>query len=329
MKYFFVHIIFLGFSLLSTAQDDSGEELKSVLDFSDGELQKERKFLKFEDHFIDAVQERNIENYDRALNELALCEKIYPNNIAMLFEKAKNFFALKQYDDAVYFCEKALVVAPDNYWILDLQKEIYTKQQNFNDAIRVQKKMYQLKDEAAEGLLRLYYYTKNSTEGKALLAEVEKKNINIISLDFYNRYFNKSFNKSPTSAQYTVESTQEVSTSYLRQQFLKTKSYKNLQALLKKELTDKAFKDLLKDSETGLNLYPAQAKVYYYNGQALLALHQYQQAVEIFETGLDFVIDNTSLLFDFYKSLLQANKALGNAAKVKQYQELVRKLQIQ
>jgi tetratricopeptide (TPR) repeat protein len=327
MKYITIHIavFFLFSGGLIIAQDDSDENLQSAITFTKEELKKEREYLKFEDHFISALQQKSIENFDKALEELTVCEKIYPNNIGMLFEKAKNHFYLKQYTEAIFYCEKALSIESDNYWILNLLKEIYIKQQNYKEAIAVQRKMYALKNSAAEGLLRLYYYTKNNKEGKALLTEVDKKNINITGFDFYNKFFNKQpqqtvvKNISATPTSQTIVSLQEA--------FNKNKNYKTLQLLLEKELATGNYPALSKDSEAGLALYPAQSKIYLFNGLALKEQQKNKEAINILEMGLDFVIDDAELI-KFYNTLIQLYKAEKNKAKENEYKQMVQKLRI-
>ena len=310
------------------AQDDSDEELHSVLDFSNGELQKERDFLKFEDHFITAVAQKNIENYDKALVELSYCEKIYPNNSAMLFEKAKNLFVLNQYEEAIYYCEKALVQIPEDYWVLDLLKQVYVKLQNYQEAIVIQRKMYAINDIAAEDLLRLYYYTKNLDQGRKLLAEVDKKNINISNVDFYKRVFSKQTKSSQNSSKDSQTDTVENSIQALRQHFAKQKDYKNLQLVLEKELSLQNYNELLQETDMGLSLFPAQAKLYLYKAKALLGLEKHKEAIAVLESGLDWVVDANTLQKEFYKLLINAYQSIGDNKKVTQYQELVQKLQI-
>jgi len=324
MKFLFIHIVLWLFPLLFFAQDATEEKIQGAHAFSKEELQKERDFLQFESHFIDAVKQRNIENYDKALTALAVCEKIDSSNVAMLFEKAKNLYVLKQYMDATYYCHKALEREPDKYWILDLLKAIYLKQRNYPEAIVIQKRMYALKPTAAEGLLQLYYYIKSMEEGRRLLLEIDQKNIYISSVDFYQKFFNpKSQNKTIVDVKPPVENK---SIAALQRDFSKNKDFKILQELLEKEKMAKDYSALLKDSKTGLNLFPAQAKIYWYQGLALSKMQENKKAIQILESGLDFIFDDTTMLKHFYNLLIDLYQMEQNQTKVRQYKELVQKL---
>ena len=324
MKFLLTHIVLLLLPVLLHAQDATEENTQSNQAFSKEELRKERDFLQFEAHFIDAVKQRSIENYDKALTELAACEKIDPGNVAMLFEKAKNLNTLKQYIDAAYYCQKALEQEPDAYWILDLLKDIYLKQRNYQEAILIQKKMYALKKTAAEGLLQLYYYTKSLEEGRKLLQEIDQKNIYISSFNFYQDFFNpKLKNHTIVHAELPKD---DKSISALQNDFYKHKDYKTLQVLLEKEKAANDFSSLLIDSEAALNLFPAQAKIYWYRGVALSKVQKNQKAIQILESGLDYVFDDTPMLKRFYNLLIELWQKENNPTKVRHYKELVQKL---
>ena len=79
--------------------------------------------------------------------------------------------------------------------------------------------------------------------------------------------------------------------------------------------------DLNKDSEAAklssetLELYPAQPMLYLVNGVANNKLNQPKKAIESLEMGLDYVIDDSKLLSDFYTQLSMAYKQNNNITK--------------
>jgi len=111
-------------SVLAWSQDDTEEQVKSD-SFTEAQLKEEKIFLDFKQSFMEAIQQRAIENYNKALESLNACEKIYPQNVAMLYEKAKNYFSLEKYQEALQYCEKIGSVEPQNIWNQKLKKEIY------------------------------------------------------------------------------------------------------------------------------------------------------------------------------------------------------------
>jgi tetratricopeptide (TPR) repeat protein len=68
-----------------------------------------------------------------------------------------------------------------------------------------------------------------------------------------------------------------------------------------------------------LELYPAQAELYYYLGLAKNQLQHYAKAKEVLETGLDFVIDNLDLEINFNLQLAEAYNGLGDFKKKELY----------
>ncbi|HLT52819.1 MAG TPA: tetratricopeptide repeat protein, partial [Flavobacteriaceae bacterium] len=67
---------------------------------------------KFQDHFFEALKQKGIENYDRALIALEKAARESPNEIAVYFEMAKNHSYLKQWDQAEKFYNKVLQMQP-------------------------------------------------------------------------------------------------------------------------------------------------------------------------------------------------------------------------
>lgn len=307
------------------AQDDTAEDVASAVTYTDEELQEEKKALTFEKFFMEAIRQKSIENYDKALNALASCKSLFPENIAMLFEIAKNHFKLEHYIEAHHYCKKILDKEPDNFWVLHLSKEIYVKEHDYDGAIEVQEKLYSLKRTEARDLLRLYYYKKDIINGKKLLAVIKKKNINVFNLDFYERYFNNQ-SKLVEKEDIKKEPLVEINTNDLQKEFATNGSFKVLKELLKREFETENFTDLLKDSNTGLALYPAQAIVYLYNGVALSEQRKHKEAIRILETGLDYNVDNPELSKKFYLALIKSAQAINDTVKANRYKQLVQKL---
>lgn len=321
--YYIIILQLFSFSLF--AQDDTIESISGTFTFANDEIDKEKLYLDFKSSFIDALRHKNIENYDKALESLAKCETIYPENVPMLFEKAKNHFLLKQYVEAHYYCEKALSIEPENFWIMALSRDVYEKEYNYPIAIEIQKKLYIKKKSEADNLLKLYYRTKNKREGLALVNEIEQKNINVLNIEFYEKYFNPKTIVAPKKALQN-ETLNKDNLNDLKTVFALNKEYKVLQKILSKEAKEKQFDKLLSDSDIGLSLFPAQAKVYLYRGIALNGLEKFKEAIIILESGLDFVFDNSLLTTAFYNELIIAYTKTNNTVKANHYKQMVQKL---
>jgi predicted Zn-dependent protease len=73
--------------------------------------------------------------------------------------------------------------------------------------------------------------------------------------------------------------------------------------------------EAIKLSSETLELYPAQPILYLVNGVANNKLNQPKKAIESLEMGIDFVIDDSKMLSDFYTQLSIAYKQNNNITK--------------
>ena len=72
-------------------------------------------------------------------------------------------------------------------------------------------------------------------------------------------------------------------------------------------------------STFGLEMFPAQPLLYLVNGVANNELKNADQAIEILETGLDYLLDDPKMECDFYQQLAIAYSLKGNTKKAKLY----------
>ena len=78
-------------------------------------------------------------------------------------------------------------------------------------------------------------------------------------------------------------------------------------------------KEVVDLSSKSLEIFPAQPILYLLNGVANNNLSNAQEAIEILETGLDFLFDNPVMEKDFYKQLQIAYAAQGDVKNSKKY----------
>jgi tetratricopeptide (TPR) repeat protein len=96
--------------------------------------------------------------------------------------------------------------------------------------------------------------------------------------------------------------------------------------LLTTEYELSKYDSLERHSARAIELFPSQPGNYLYNGIANIQLKNYKKATLAFKDGLEFVVDNKTLLLDFYRSLgdasyyakdyVQSDKAYENALKI-------------
>ncbi|WJJ97126.1 tetratricopeptide repeat protein [Algibacter luteus] len=86
--------------------------------------------------------------------------------------------------------------------------------------------------------------------------------------------------------------------------------------------------DLAKvESNKALESFPSQPLLYLINGVSLNELNQPKDALEVLETGLDYLIDDTKMEADFYNQLSKAYTLLNNTDKAKTFSDKAKQLQ--
>ena len=88
------------------------------------------------------------------------------------------------------------------------------------------------------------------------------------------------------------------------------------------------YKDAIVLSDVGLEIFPAQPLLYLVNGVANNELKNVDQAIEILETGLDYLFDDPKMEYDFYQQLTIAYTLKGNTKKAKLYYKKASELSI-
>lgn len=95
--------------------------------------------------------------------------------------------------------------------------------------------------------------------------------------------------------------------------------FKLLRAIILLQMDLKQYDNALKQSETALELYPAQPLLYLLNGVIHSNLKQPKKAIESLEMGLDFLVENLQMERDFYEQLSGAYLADNNNTKSKAF----------
>ncbi len=295
---------------------------------------KEEKYLKFQEHFFNAIQQKAKEDYNKAIEELETCKQIYPNDAGLNFEFAKNYLLLKDYENAVFFSELVLNEKPKNINVLEHLKKTHKAQRNYNEAIKVQNKIIAINPKKESDLIHLYIINRDKSKAQELFLSLEKRHQIINHESYYRRIlFPKKVNaviKKEKSTHVNQEviatDTDATGVAKLQSVFYKNKDYKSLVKLVKEEQKLNNNNLLVKDTKFGLELYPAQPFLYLAQGKAQNNLAKYQQAVAVLNAGLDFIIDNKKLESMFYLQINKAYIGLGNHNEAKKYLEKANRL---
>ncbi|MEL1245987.1 tetratricopeptide repeat protein [Flavobacterium sp. DGU11] len=129
---------------------------------------------EFQDNFYEALKQKGIENYDRAIQSLEKCVVKEPNNPVLYNELGKNYLGLKNYAEAEKAFLKATQIDPKNRWYWQGLYDVYYDTKNYNKSIPVvQKLMEWKKDFYQEDLVSLYMYTQQFEKALELINEME------------------------------------------------------------------------------------------------------------------------------------------------------------
>ncbi|MEO8254268.1 MAG: tetratricopeptide repeat protein [Flavobacterium sp.] len=129
---------------------------------------------KFKDYFFEALKQKGIENYDKAIVSLERCLKIEANNATVYHELGKNYLAQKDYKNAYSSFEKASTLDPTNKWFLIGMYDVDYATRNYTDAVVVIKKLIPFDPKFKEDLTSLYMNTREFDNALLLINELNE-----------------------------------------------------------------------------------------------------------------------------------------------------------
>lgn len=292
--------------------------------------------LKFQQFFFKALSEKSIGNYQKAIENLESCNQILSNDISVYFEFSKNYLFLNNTLLAKEYIERSLAKEPSNIWMLTHLVQIHIKDKNFKEAIEIQHQIVVINPKKRDFLARLYVYNGQIKEAISLMNSLEEESglssylkrlrSNLEARKEYTtkkELVDQDYEEEDLEEENTVKVT-EISTDLngLIHQFKTDKSYTILEVILKKTSENQ---DLLKFSEEGITLFPAQPYVYFVNGKVLNDTKNYKKALAILQSGIDFVIEN-DMEAAFYLEIAKAHKGLGDAKEEIKYLQKAKNL---
>jgi len=287
---------------------------------STGEMLVEQQNINFQTFFFEALQQKSIGNYDKAVFALEACNNIDKDNVAVLFELSKNYSMLIKYTEAEYYILKALENEPVNLHMLRHLKEIKTKQNDYLGAIKVQNSIVSLKPEEEADLVILYIKSGEIDNAIKLLKKLDDLNKLPEGLEALKEsLLHDGGGPMEKITEPIIESSPKRQVDLLKEEYVLKRDYSTLLTLLEEQWKTKQYLDLLKDSEEGLSLFPAQPHLYLMNGRALNSLRKHKEAMQTLEEGLDYIIEDDSLTALFFEELSLSLKAMGNNKKATEY----------
>ncbi|WP_341216387.1 tetratricopeptide repeat protein [uncultured Wocania sp.] len=256
---------------------------------------------------IKNLESRVENNPDKESNYLALIFRYSENN-----EKNKAFETAKE----------LLKINPNSQMVHLALYKFYLDDNNTENAIESMKivlKSNQIKPDAKLKVLSDFVnFVRNNPEYEADLVEVTSlvgDSNNSKTLVELGQYYLKNGDKIKALKYYEDALALEVD------------NFQVLRNVLLLYVDLKKYNLASEKSKNALEKYPSQPIFYLINGVALNALNQSKKAVEILESGLDFIIDDTKMEADFYNQLSKAYTLLNNTAKAKTFSDKAKQIE--
>lgn len=124
---------------------------------------------EFQEHFFEALKQKAITNYDKAILSLEKCIALDPKPDFLYHELGKNYLALKVFGQAEKNLNKVLEAKPNDRHVLELLYEVYFQQQKYSECIEVVEKLVDFDAMFKEQLANLYFLEKRYDEALTVL----------------------------------------------------------------------------------------------------------------------------------------------------------------
>jgi tetratricopeptide (TPR) repeat protein len=289
-------IYFLGifiFSQLNYAQEEESAEVY-LEDYTD----------EFQEAFFEALKQKGIENYDKAINLFLECKRLDSTSNVVDFELANSYLANKQPIMAQQYGIEALNARPENYWYLNVLVEIMDKQgraiETIEDEIAFDN------DRLIENLAVIYFQKKKFQESLNILKGMKDSS-------FKNLLVRKIKD--------SLDRTKRVD--HIKQAPLEQNTELTPLLRYKKEIgeliSNEDYPSLVIKAEEALEEFPSQPYFYFARGMGLNRSGKQKEAIRELVTALDFLIEDNELGNNIYKELANAYTFLGNSSKANMY----------
>ena len=128
---------------------------------------------RYQELFFEALKQKGIENYDRAIKALLQCVQLDNSEAAVYFELGKNYVQLKNFGAAENALKKAIAKEPDNEWYLDELYGVYYQLNDYDKALKTVKQLVKFHPDYKEDLASLYFRNKKYKLALKVLDELD------------------------------------------------------------------------------------------------------------------------------------------------------------
>ena len=256
---------------------------------------------QFQECFFEALKQKSIANYDKAINLLLKCGEYASNQKVLDYELARVYLANNQFLEAENYALRALNDQPENPWILNTLLEI--TQAQGNDLLVLQDRIPWDNNTLRNNLAILYFQKQEYTNAQKTLKTLPQS----VFTEQLERKISDSLKKQQEQNKATVINIQP------------DNPLEAMRLELEELQRSEQFDILESKASEALEQYPAQPWVYYFYGVALHKNGKSMEASGILESALDFLIDNNDLQQKIFRELAAVYTALGNTSKANMY----------
>lgn len=252
---------------------------------------------------------RSLKNYDKAIEEANKLIKAYPKEAKYFGMLGELYQDIGQPDKAFDAYNDLLRIDPNNAYVHLSIADYYRSKKENEKAFEEIKLAFKSKDldidTKVKILLSYYSITEVYAELKGDADELCKIIVDVHpdeakAFSIYGDFL------------YRDKKNEEARTQFRKAIALDKEKYAiwNQLLVLDSDLND--YQALQKDSKEAMELFPNQPIPYFFNGAANIQLKKYEEAVEAFTTGKEFVFGNDLLLAQFYANIGDAQNQLKN-----------------
>ncbi|MFO7720246.1 MAG: hypothetical protein R6W85_07385 [Gillisia sp.] len=112
---------------------------------------------EFQEYFFEALKQKAIENYEKAIVALQKCEGLQPENAVVHFELGKNYKALKKYEQAISSLQKANRLQPNQEWVLVELMDAFYYDKDYEQATLIAQKLLPFNSKYYENLANILF----------------------------------------------------------------------------------------------------------------------------------------------------------------------------
>lgn len=292
-------LVILLITSISFAQEQNSTEEENAA------LYLEEYSDEFQEKFFEALKQKGIENYDKAINLLLDCKQIDAENKVIDFELSKVYCESKQLEIAQEYAVNAVNSDPENYWYLqNLVAVLSLKHSGITEvAPNIPSNNTVLKQNLA-----LVYYQMENYQSAIDVLNTLKTSPFTEDLNYKLKAGLKEVEENTETFTFSTSGTNDSTPT-------ETGTIEHYKYNIENIIRGKNLLVLDQISKEALDNYPAQPYFYYARGLALNFRKRHLEAVKVLEESLDYMLDDIPLANKIYKELSDAYLGLHNTVK--------------